>query len=297
MGDAEGFGLRWRANAEFPLFSSVDAGPEWTPDINVKLKNSPAPKADFEQEFPRLAIGANLLRIKANEHCIIDVEGDDTITVYQRHSKELPIEFFSFGVALICAQRGLLPIHGCCIEINGKAWLLFGESGNGKSSAAATLIGMGAQLISDDLSIFCLDKTGSPVAFPGRQGIRLLPALDHLLQDQRGEKEPVAESRGKMRYFPPQVSGLDPLPLAGIAYMDVTGDREVIQTEFVSPLLNHHIFIRPMLRQLKSDQQRYAMIRAIAENCQCLRIKGLADRNSTNFAERLLAGIIQGPTQ
>ena len=66
---------------------------------------------------------------------------------------KLPEIFFGTITALLLAWRRCIPIHGSAVEINGKAILICGASGTGKSTMSAGLIALGAKLISDDLSV------------------------------------------------------------------------------------------------------------------------------------------------
>lgn len=42
------------------------------------------------------------------------------------------------------------PVHATCIAIDGKALLILGQSGSGKSALGLSLMAMGAKLVADD---------------------------------------------------------------------------------------------------------------------------------------------------
>jgi hypothetical protein len=65
----------------------------------------------------------------------------------------LPFAFYSTLSALTLAWRGAIPFHAGMIEVDGQAVMIAGPSGAGKSSLTAGLLGIGAQLVADDLSI------------------------------------------------------------------------------------------------------------------------------------------------
>ena len=52
----------------------------------------------------------------------------------------------------------LLTLHGTTVEIQGKAILLIGKPGIGKSSLALQLIDRGARLVADDQTYLTLEK-------------------------------------------------------------------------------------------------------------------------------------------
>lgn len=62
---------------------------------------------------------------------------------------------FLLGRVLAAAlyQRGLFPLHGSAVEIDGQVVILLGERGAGKSTLAAALMRAGHRLIADDVSV------------------------------------------------------------------------------------------------------------------------------------------------
>ncbi|MDZ4322667.1 MAG: HPr kinase/phosphatase C-terminal domain-containing protein [Alphaproteobacteria bacterium] len=70
----------------------------------------------------------------------------------------------------------LLTLHGTAIEIQGKAVLLTGKPGMGKSSLALQLIDRGACLVADDQTCLTLEKgevyAASPNALKGLLEVR-----------------------------------------------------------------------------------------------------------------------------
>lgn len=77
-------------------------------------------------------------------------------------------------------------LHASCVALRGKAVLIEGRSGAGKSDLALRLIGRGAQLVSDDYTVVRRDDTSVKAAAPDTiagkieargVGILTLPAL------------------------------------------------------------------------------------------------------------------------
>lgn len=67
-------------------------------------------------------------------------------------------------------------VHATCVAIDGKAVLLMGESGSGKSDLALRLIDRGAVLVSDDYTLIQQDGrrllARAPVTIAGRMEVR-----------------------------------------------------------------------------------------------------------------------------
>ena len=64
-------------------------------------------------------------------------------------------------------QNPMTNLHASCISINGKAVLILGKSGSGKSDLALRLIDSGATLVADDRVIL---TSPSPLEGEGRGG-------------------------------------------------------------------------------------------------------------------------------
>jgi len=61
-------------------------------------------------------------------------------------------------------------LHASCVAAGGRAVLILGRSGAGKSSLALQLIGLGASLVSDDRT--CLDRIADELIASGPAPIR-----------------------------------------------------------------------------------------------------------------------------
>ncbi|MEH7380062.1 aldolase [Bacillus sp. JJ1533] len=69
-----------------------------------------------------------------------------------------------FGALLL--QRGIYPLHGSAIAIDGKAYAIVGESGAGKSTLASAFMERGYQLLSDDVIAVKFSKENHPTVIP-----------------------------------------------------------------------------------------------------------------------------------
>jgi hypothetical protein len=76
-------------------------------------------------------------------------------------------------VALACAHKGVVALPCAGIEENGRALLLMGRSGSGKSSVSARALGAGRPLLGDDQVL--VEKSG--VCWPYPRRMRFYPDL------------------------------------------------------------------------------------------------------------------------
>ncbi|HEX6062812.1 MAG TPA: hypothetical protein VFZ04_01270 [Longimicrobiales bacterium] len=99
------------------------------------------------------------------------------------------------SVALL--QKGIESLHASAVAIAGKAIVLVGDSGYGKSTLTAALIQLGAQLITDDLLVL-QERAGSYEALPGARRLKLAPETAALVGISNGM--PMMDGSGKFVY-------------------------------------------------------------------------------------------------
>jgi hypothetical protein len=74
--------------------------------------------------------------------------------------------------ALLCfVRRGDVPLHGAAVELDGGALVLCGPSRAGKTTLAATLLGAGYRVLTEDLS--CCRLVPAPAILPGPAMLRV----------------------------------------------------------------------------------------------------------------------------
>ena len=78
------------------------------------------------------------------------------------------------GLGVLLHRRGVLVLHGAALDVGGRAVVLLGNKGAGKSTTAAALLARGARLLADDL--VALDPAaGVPTVLPGPSQMKLWP--------------------------------------------------------------------------------------------------------------------------
>ncbi len=81
------------------------------------------------------------------------------------HLSRLYLLGTAMGVLLM--QRGMVPMHGSTVDINGGGVVFTGVSGAGKSTMAAGLRRLGHSLLADDVSAITCDRNGVYWLQPG----------------------------------------------------------------------------------------------------------------------------------
>ena len=83
------------------------------------------------------------------------------------------------GLGVLLHRRGRLVLHGSAVDVGGRAVVLLGEKGAGKSTTAAALLARGHALLTDDLVALAArpggGSDGPPAVAPGPTQMKLWP--------------------------------------------------------------------------------------------------------------------------
>jgi hypothetical protein len=117
---------------------------------------------------------AVLLKINNIANYLI-IQGKQIIIDRAPGSHDDEVRLFLFGSAFgaLLHQRGLLPVHGSAIEVNGGAVLFVGPSGHGKSTLAGAFHLRGYRLIADDVCVVSTANSDLLWVYPGFPRLKL----------------------------------------------------------------------------------------------------------------------------
>ena len=85
-------------------------------------------------------------------------------------------------LAVLCHQRGLIPLHAACVRIGTTAIAFAGLSGAGKSALTAALAMRGHEILADDLTVIDPDPPKGPVVLPAGCSLALHPDVRSALR-------------------------------------------------------------------------------------------------------------------
>ncbi len=175
----------------------------------------------------------------------------------------LPVAFYSTIAALVSAWRGAIPFHGCAVEVDGKALLICGDAGAGKSTLAAAMVSQGAGFIADDLSVVTWNaQTAAFVLQPGRPSMRLSPITTSWLNPTHARLDP-DDPQGKFLILPADSPPREALPLAEIWLL---GERADLVRNIMRYVVLQHLLFRPRwLAQLPNSEDRSKMVLRLSQ--------------------------------
>ncbi|MBE1444725.1 aldolase [Paenibacillus sp. OAS669] len=204
------------------------------------------------------------------------------------------IRLYILGTCMgaLLMQRGILPLHGSAVAINGKVYAIVGESGAGKSTLASTFLSQGYSLVSDDLIAVTLSgEDKQPVVTPSYPQQKLWQdSLNHLGM-AAGEYRSIYGRETKFCVPVASHYVTSPLPLAGVIELVKTenelhlapiGKLDKLQTLFC------HTFRPFLIPRLGLMEWHFQTTSAIANHLSMYQLR----RPETRFTAPQLANLI-----
>lgn len=140
--------------------------------VDVRIRCADVPLAihsplEIEEDYQ---IGENEFLLHVEGVASFYVKNGDQIIVQLCSQYDLcEVRLYLLGTAMgvLLMQRGVLPIHGSAVVVEGRCIIFAGISGAGKSTLAAALRKNGYALLADDISAVIFDDNGLPWVQPG----------------------------------------------------------------------------------------------------------------------------------
>jgi hypothetical protein len=189
------------------------------------------------------------------------------------------------ALPLAATIRGLEVLHACGVVLDGRALVIAGPPGAGKSSLAAALVRAGGQLLSDDAIALQLSD-GGLVAHAGSVVLQLRAAEnEQLAADERATLgRSVGSSGGKHRYVSANVP--DPAPLGGVFLLERSPEEPAVERlgaanpfELIASTFN--LSVRTPARL----QRQLDVVSAIISSRLAYRLRVQPDVDATRLAE------------
>ncbi|HYH21260.1 MAG TPA: serine kinase [Azospirillum sp.] len=211
--------------SDFPLPDLLPwRGDDRAPDVAIRLGDVPDRLDAPVLNGPLLQMAADgTSRFAVPGVAAYLVEGGHTVTVRAEMDLAAPdVRVFLLGTVfgILCAQRGLLPLHACCVAIGGRAVAFSGVSGAGKSTLAAAFRRRGFPVLADDVTVVDVEAPGGPLVLPSFPRIKLWrDTMDALALPRDG----LERSRPELdKFHLPLDDGFHaaPLPLAAVYHLE-----------------------------------------------------------------------------
>lgn len=279
------FGIDWAADVALPQFDAVDS-PATQPDVEIRRVERLPDRVPITQ-IGRGHVYRDGFRFSWMESVVFDAYAGARIDYLPGASWRgiMPAAFYSTVAALVVASRGDIPFHATALELDGRAILLAGAGGAGKSTLAAELLTVGAKLIGDDLTVLRRSQTDDTFGvMRGRPAMRLHPLTAEEIDGTHREAVP-EDPRGKILVRPVQRVGDRTYPLAALVMLS-DGTGAVSPTEALH-LLPPLLFRPRWMSVLPGLGRRQAHLLELASQLRVMRLPNIAGFDSDSRRRRL----------
>ncbi|MDR7079103.1 energy-coupling factor transporter ATP-binding protein EcfA2 [Neobacillus niacini] len=223
------FGFSVRSKIHFPELLEVVNDKDST-DIEINFKDLSSLWLEWSDSGSRFVMNERLVMFKVPDIAIFLIEEGCRITVWPLNKyKEDVIRLYLLGSCMgaILMQRGILPLHGSAIDINGKAYAIVGNSGAGKSTLATAFLRKGYKLLTDDVIGVYFTKGNVPMVIPAYPQQKLWQeSLDEFGIDSREYKSVYQRETKFAIPIKDQFSSV-PLQLAGVFELTFSENEEI----------------------------------------------------------------------
>lgn len=282
---ARAFGVDWSSDIPLDRFDTVE--PQSSPARFRIEAITVAPERTIVRQRGRGAVCADGFRLRWFDIATFDAFADGRI-VYTRGPRwtgTMPETLYSTVAALVLAGSGALPLHATAVVWQGRAFLLMGAGGAGKSTLGAELLEAGAQLVGDDLTILAPRTPHQALHVTrGRPTMRLHPALAGQVDAVRCEDP--GDPRGKLLVEPRRRVADGAFPVAGVLVLDHGDPGKIAPGEAIT-LLPQHLFRKRWCAALPDHGRRRADLLALAAQVPVWRMAPVAGFDSSARAARV----------
>jgi hypothetical protein len=265
----------WRVSSAVPLPELLPwTGAERSPDLTIGLAPVPPRLEAVVAEHPLLQVAADgccRFEMPGVAVYLVDAAGRRVTIdpVLPPAAPDIRAFLLSTVFAILCHRRGLLALHGACVEIGGRAVVLAGPSGIGKSMLAGHLMGCGHALLADDVTVVDTAAPGGPVVLPTVPQLTLGTDALQQLAASAASTEPVRPGLDRRRLPVADRFRAEPLPLSAVVHLDVArghaGDpmRRLNGAEAVA-WLGRDLYRAALARRLKATGHLLPAMIAVA---------------------------------
>lgn len=172
--------------------------------------------------------------------------------------KLLQAYILGYAMAMLCLQRGLLAIHCSAIAVNGKAYLISGESGSGKSTITSYFLQSEDNgFLADDMTVVGKDRDGIVYVWPAFPYQKL--CKDAAIAQGYKLDELIYVDEYKDKYLVPckQQFCFDKVPIGGMLYL-YTHDEESVKYSQLHGIENFSVCINNLFLRRVLGKEKFA---------------------------------------
>lgn len=200
------------------------------PDLVIKKEDLSNLWSEVVQTDTFYYVKENLCMVRIADVAIFKIENGKEVSVSpMEDSNDDQVRLYILGTCLGVAlmQRRVLPLHGSCIAVDGKAYAFVGDSGAGKSTLASAFIERGFQLLTDDVIAVSLSKNNAPIVTPSYPQQKLWQESLDLFGRDSNQYKPVYDRVTKFAVPVNDQFIEKSMPLAGVFELTKTDQNDI----------------------------------------------------------------------
>lgn len=286
MGDHwyRGYGLWLRSEIALPEFlpaapaSRMDIRFRLSPDASAQWIASGASEADGPNFVPAPR-GGFVMRV--TEVCDYWVtEGRDIALSPAANADPASVRLFLLGSAIGMAmhQRGMLLLHGATVKRDGGATIFVGQSGEGKSTLAASLGHSGHAILGDDTMPVWPSARGGYYVWPGSRMFKLWSDTIEALGGKTSDLQSVGRRFNKF-FVPNSAQAPDvAIPVCDVVLLQADAAATHPVLEPITGLealrvIMEHTYRPEYVRLLGRDPEHFALCAQFASGVKVARLR------------------------
>lgn len=292
------YGMRIHSDFEFiPLRKLSKEERLLEPQITIQEQMLPQEFKEEQECYYHINQDKSVI---ANSYCYLLIEKGEKI-FYERKqqaTKELLSAYIlGWGIAALVYQRGQLAIHCSCVEKDGKAIFLSGNSGSGKSTITSGLLEKGYSLMADDMSVVKMAEKGDVLAMAAFPYQKLCRDAAETISIPVEEMVYIDEERDKF-LVPYQGTFEDrPTPLKVMFVLEIIeGDKVMLQeltgAEKLQACMNA-LFLAPLLGESLYALENGMRVLKFASKISVYSVKRPIGRNSKEEVLETILKVLQ----
>lgn len=274
------FGLTLTSDIELPELSTFDTE-DASLDVTIERGELPWRSGQGVKGDEFFSVQDGSVEVYIASVGIFKIQEGRKITYSPRNNApDNVIRLYLLGtcIGVLLMQRGIIPLHGSAVVVNGKAYAFVGESGAGKSTLAATLRLAGYPLISDDIiAVDWTEGSQQPIVLPSYPHQKLWDmSLEGLGLDSAKYQRLIQEHT---KYAVPvkEQFAAEPVPLAGIFEL-AASEQDILSIVPLKgieclPLLFQHTYRNFFIPRLKLMQLHMDCCSKIAGICSMYQLR------------------------
>lgn len=299
------FGLTISSEIAMPELSSIPEPPSLACDVKIRYYNFLVEfmsHGNYENEAHCFFEHDKAVYFKVEDVALFRISGGSLVEITPLsgadHNK---IKLYTLGTCMgtILIQRGILPLHGSAVVIDGKAYAIVGESGAGKSTLAAVFVQREFPLVTDDVIPVTLPSGSNvPMVTPSYPQQKLWGQSLSYMEMDASQYTPLFHETTK--YGVPSTRFVDhQVPLAGI--IELIKDQSIstplhrVAGLHALPLIFQHTYRNFLIPLLGLQQWHFSTAAQLSGKLDIYRVI----RNESSFtphhiADQILSEVSKG---